>query len=461
MKKSYFLSTLLASSVALAACGGGGGNEEGGGNAEAEGNSGGEAGGEGATESVVVGDDIEGATELDFWTFAETHAEFFEDAAERWNEENPDDPIQLTAEVYPFDQMHNNVLLALQSGSDAPDLVDLEIARFPNFLEGDIQLEPLNDLVEDEIDNFITERFDIYSKDGDYYGAPTHLGATVVYYNTEITDEAGIDIDSIETWDDYVEAGQTVVEETGVPMTTISTNWYGLWPFVAQQGSDFFDDDGELTLANETNVETLQFVSDMVNEHEIAEITPGEQNHSEEYYGFMNGGGAASTVMPLFFMSNFLAEMPDLAGKMEIRPMPVFNESDGRTVGMGGTGTAVTSQSENVDLAKEFLYFAKLSEEGNINLWTQLGFDPPRWDVWETEEIQADSEFYEYFNDDIFDLLLDIRDEVEGVNITPHTPDVLDEIDTNVMFNVIREETQTPQEALDQAEEAVRPRMQE
>jgi arabinosaccharide transport system substrate-binding protein len=454
MKKKYLLTVLGGTSLVLAACGSNGEENSGNGSEANAGNS-------EAEESVVVGDDIEGAEELSFWTFAETHAEFFEDAAIRWNDENPDNPIQLTAEVYPFDQMHNNLLLALQSGSEAPDLVDIEIARFPNFLQGDIQLEPLNDLIEGELDQFITERLDIYADGDTYYGAPTHLGATVVYYNMDIMDEAGVDIDTIETWDDYVEAGEQVVENTEVPMTTISTNWYGIWPFVAQRGSDFFNDEGELTLANETNVETLQFVSDLVNEHEIAEITPGEENHSEEFYGFMNGGGAASTIMPLFYMSNFLAEMPDLEGKMEIRPMPVFDESDARTVGMGGTGTSVTSQSENVDLAKDFLYFAKMSEEGNINLWTQLGFDPPRWDVWDTEEIQADSEFYEYFNDDIFDLLLDIRDEVEGVNITANTPDVLDEIDTNVMFNVIREETQSPQEALDQAEDSIRPRMEE
>ncbi|QKS70021.1 extracellular solute-binding protein [Paenalkalicoccus suaedae] len=450
MKKRVWLSSVFASAALLAACGGGDNDGT---------NDAGAADGGDAEEVVVVGDDIEDATELSFWTFADTHVSFFENAAERWNEENPDTPIQLTAEVYPFDQMHNNLLLALQSGSEAPDLVDIEIARFPNFLMGDIQLEPLNDLIEDEMDQFITERLDIYSQDGNIYGAPTHLGATVVYYNMEIMDEAGVDIDAIETWDDYVEAGKQVVEATGVPMTTISTNWYGIWPFVAQRGSDFFNDEGELTLANETNVETLGFINDMVNEHEIARITPGEQNHSEEYYGFMNSGGAGSAIMPLFFMANFLAEMPDLAGKMEIRPLPVFDESDARTVGMGGTGTAVTSQSENVDLAKDFLYFAKMSEEGNINLWTELGFDPPRWDVWDTEEILADSPFYEYFNDDIFELLLDIRDEVQGVNITTNTPDVLNEIDTNVMFNVIREQSQTPQEALEQAEESVRPRM--
>ncbi|MBM7540935.1 ABC transporter substrate-binding protein [Amphibacillus cookii] len=440
MKKIYFSFVFLLLTIVLIACGGNGATES----------------GEEAEEVVTVGDNIEGASELTFWTFAGTHADFFEDAAIRWNEEFPDNPIQFTAETYPFDQMHNNLTLALQSGQGAPDMVDIEIARFPNFLQGEIQLEPLNDLIEPEIDNFITERLDMYSHEGQYYGAPTHLGATVVYYNTAIMEEAGVDIDKIITWDDYVEAGIQVTENTGVPMTTIAENWYGIWPFVRQSGSDFFDDNGDLTLDSAENIEALQFVADLVIEHEIADVTPGGHYHSEEFFGFMNGGGQASLIAPTFYMNEFMVNMEDLDGNIEMRPLPEWPGSDTRSVAMGGTGTTVTNQAEDVELAKDFLAYAKLTEEGNIALWTQLGFDPPRWDVWDSEEIREDNDFYRYFHDDIFDILLDIRDDVVGVHMTPYTPDVLEEIDSNIMFNVLRQQSQTPEEALQQATESVR-----
>ena len=442
MGKFRFILVGILMLALLAACGGG----------NKEDNS---AGGE-ADEVKVVGDDIEDATELTFWTFAGTHADFFSNAAERWNDEFPDRAIKLTAETYPFNQMHNNVLLALQSGKGAPDLVDLEIAKFSNYLLGDIQLEPLNDLIEDELDSFITERLDIYGKDGQYYGAPTHLGATVVFYNQEIMDEAGVDIDSIETWDDFKAAGKTVVEKTGTPMTAIPTNWYGIWPYITQRDSDFFDENGELILDNETNIETLQFVSDMVHVDEIAVVPPSGGYHTEEFYGFMNDEGVASMVVPLFYMKDFTEYMPDLEGKMQIRPMPKWADSDKRTVGMGGTGTAVTKQSDNVELAKDFLYYAKLSEEGNIQLWKELGFDPPRWDVWDSEELQEENLYYDYFHEGIFDMLLEIRDEVAGVKMTDNIPDVIEEVETNVMHQVIRENNQTAEEALKEAADTIR-----
>ncbi|MBM7570860.1 ABC transporter substrate-binding protein [Aquibacillus albus] len=438
MKKAFILSLFGLMAMFLMACGGGGDSAS-----EAD-------------ASEVVGDDIEDATELTYWTFVEMHMEFFQDAAKRWNEENPDNPIKLVAETYPYDQMHNNLLLALQSGQGGPDITDIEIGRFPNFLEGQPQLLPMNEYVEPEMDNFIKSRFEVYSKDGNYYGMPTHVGATVMYYNKEIMDEAGVDIDSINTWDDYVEAGKQVVANTDALLTTVHTGDATTFQqMITQHGSDLAGENGDIILDNDHNVRTLQYLHDLIYEHEIAELTPGGQPHAEEWYAFMNEGGAASISMPMWYMGRFTDYMPDLEGKMVIRPMPAWEEGAGRSVGIGGTGTVVTNQTEEEELAKEFLAFAKLSKEANEKLWTVLGFDPPRWDVWESEAVQGDNKFYDYFGDDIFDTLLEIRDEINGFNVTPEYPDILTELNTNTLNNVLRQQSESPEESLKKAREAV------
>ncbi|MDL4839038.1 sugar ABC transporter substrate-binding protein [Aquibacillus sp. LR5S19] len=420
-----------------------------------------ESSSEGATETEVIGDDVEDATELTYWTFVELHMEFFKDAVPRWNAANPDRPIKLVAETYPYDQMHNNLLLAVQSGTGAPDISDVEISRFPNFLQGEPQLLPMNEYVEPEFDNFITSRFEVYSKDGNYYGMPTHVGASVMYYNKEIMDAAGVDIDSIVTWDDYVEAGKKVVANTDSMMTTVATaDYLPMWQMISQRDSDWFDADGNLTINSQANVDTLQFLQDMIYKDEIAELTPGGEPHAEEFYAYMNDGGAASIAMPMWYMGRFTDYMTDLEGKMVVRPLPAWEEGGKRSAGMGGTGTVVTNQTEHAKLAKEFLAFAKLSEEANIKLWQVLGFDPPRWGVWESEAVKEDNKFYQFFGTDIFDTLLEVKDEINAVNITEHTPDVATEMNTNVFDSVLRQQTQTAEEALNQAQETVETNMQ-
>ncbi|GAE29779.1 ABC transporter substrate-binding protein [Alkalihalobacillus hemicellulosilyticus] len=415
-----------------------------------------------AEETTIIGSDIEGATELTFWTFAGQHVDLFEDAAIAWNEEFPDRPVTLVAETYPFDQMHNNLLLALQSGSGAPDIVDIEISRFPNYLQGVPQMLPMNEHVEPVIDQFIEARFDIYAKDGQYYGMPTHVGASVMYYNTEIMEEAGVDIESIQTWDDYVEAGKQVVENTGKVMATVHTDDYlPMFQLVSQRGSDWFDENGNPTLDAPENIEVLQFLHDLIYVHEIAELTPGGEPHAEEFYAYMNEGEVASLAMPIWYMGRFLENMPDLEGKIAIQPLPAWEEGGFRSAGMGGTGTVVTNQTEHEELAKDFLAYAKLTERANEKLWTVLGFDPPRWDVWDNEVFKEDNSFYQFFGDGIFDVLLDIRDEINAINVTSDTPTVANEMNTNVFNDVLRQQTQTAEEALRNAQETIEASMQD
>jgi arabinosaccharide transport system substrate-binding protein len=397
------------------------------------------------------------STEISFWTFVEAHKNFYDDALERWNKENPDRQITLKSEVYPYDQMHNNLLMALQSGSGAPDMVDIEVSRFPNYLKGEPQLEPMNEYVEPVIDKFVKSRFEIYSKDGKYYGMPTHVGAVVMYYNTEIMKQAGVDIDSIKTWDDYIEAGKKVVEKTDAVMTTVDTGHdMQFWSITSQQGGDFINDDGEVVIGNEESVNALTLLSDMVHKYKIAELTPGgSPDASEEYFGFMNNGGAASLVMPMWYMNRFTDNMPDLKGKIAIRPLPAWEDGGFRSANMGGTGTVITNQAKDKELAKEFLAFAKLSKEGNIQLWKQLGFDPPRWDVWDSEEIKEDNVYYQYFGNDIFANLLEIKDEINPVHITETSPKINIEITTNTLNNVLRQQSKTPKEGLEDVKKAV------
>jgi arabinosaccharide transport system substrate-binding protein len=377
--------------------------------------------------------------QLTFWSFNELHGQFFRYMTEKWNEANPDRPVDLKVEIFPFEDMHNKLLVSLQSGSGAPDLADIEIGKFPNFLKGTPQLAELNDIVEPELPNLVKSRFDIYAKDGKYYGVDYHVGASVIYYNTDILERAGVNPDDIDTWDDFVKAGRTVKEKTGVPMTTVeSQEHWSLWPLVAQRGGDFLDEDGNIALDSDINIKTLTFLQDLVKEG-IAVIAPGGFHHSEEYYGFMNQGGAASVWMPMWYMGRFTDYMPDLKGKIAIKPMPAWPEGGGRSAGMGGTGTVVTNQSKNVELAKELLAFAKISNEGNIQLWQFLGFDPIRTETWSDPALREPNKFTAYFGDNIFDTLLEFKDEIAGVTIGERTPDVISAIQTQVMPSVMND----------------------
>ncbi|MFA6856526.1 MAG: extracellular solute-binding protein [Treponema sp.] len=389
------------------------------------------------------------ATKLSFWTFQELHSGFMKDAAECWNKQHPDEQINLQVSVLSYDDLHNKLLIALQSGRGAPDLCDIEIGKFANYLKGKKPgLVPLNDVIEPEKDKFIIGRFNSYKKGNNYYGIDYHVGAAVMYYNKELLDQAGVDPDKIVTWDDYYNAGKIVKAKTGKPMCTVeSTEHWSFYPLIVQQGGDFLDKNGKGVLDSEVNVKTLEFLKKLVDDG-VAVIAPGGFHHSEEYWAFMNNEGAASVWMPLWYMGRFTAYMPKLKGKMIVRPLPVWKIGGARSAGMGGTGTAVTVQSKNQSLAKRFLFYAKGSKEGSIKTWTMLGFDPIRWDVWTDPAMKAPNEYTDYFGTGVFDMLYSIKNEILGINVGEKFPLAQTLVQKNVMFKVLGERSMTPREAL-------------
>lgn len=449
MKKKLLSVLLCLSMTASMLIGCSAGSEDGGSDESSGSNS------AGTTEMEVEGD----YTELEVWTFIELHQQFYMDMAEKWNEEHPDKQVKLVLSNLAYDDMHNKLSLALESGEGAPDVVDIEIGKFPAFMTGEIGLMDLTDAIEPYKENVVESRLDIYGKDGAYYGFPTHVGATMAFYNTALLEEAGVDYTTIKTWDDFKEAGVQYYEKTGKYFACVETT--AQWMInlmLAQKGGDYLAEDGSLDLTNDTMVEVLQYIKDMQDTGAFATV-PGGQPDNEEAYPVYNTGDYAVQIMPFWQTSRYVNYMSDLKGDVAIAAPPVWNESDPvKTIGGGGTGTAVVKDSENADLAAEVFAYIKLSENASDEVWNVLGFDPVNTAVWTDTELtqNPDNQFVQFFNTYPFDPLLDIQDGIGALDsITDEKfPSINNEFCT-VTLNNIYEEGMDVKEALEQSQETL------
>ena len=446
-----FLFILVVLGLLAGACSGGGGGATG-----SEAPSGAPA--EEVVNTVMEADpnDPGENIELEFWTFVPNHADFMIQQAEAFNAQNDDFNILLNATSSAFEEMHDRLLVALQSGVGGPDIVDIEIQRFATFLRGQVPLHPLNDVVDQHRADLVEERLAPYQADGVEYGIDYHLGAFVMYYNTEIMEEAGVDPDSIETWDDYIEAGKQVVENTDALMTVVETqDRFSLLGPMLQNGGGTYNENNELILDSPENVEAVQMVADMVNVHEIAEPPAGGQVHDPTFFQDFNAGKYASVWMPQWYMIRFKDQMPDTEGKILVRPLPVFEEGGNVSTMGGGTGTAITNQIDeaHVVVAKEFLAFAKLTYDAQVKIWTDLGFDPFRNDVYEDAAL---AEPDPWFSDEpVMANLVEMFDRLAPEYTGPRYPEAILQLNENVAFRVV-EEDMPAEEALAQAAEEVR-----
>lgn len=391
--------------------------------------------------------------------------------AEVWNEEHPDQTIEITCTTYPYSDMHTKLLTALQAGTGAPDICDVEVGQFPNVVAGlDQWLVPLDDYAAPYMETMVKARMDTYAgEDGHYYGAPYHVGATVMYYNVAAMaeamgiseDEVTAKIDSVVTWDDYQALGDEYVAAIGeegkyfTSVDTGGTDW--LWLAMAEYGDDWtggFDDPANVQL---DSVQKMLEMQQSWLDSGFAEVSP--DGHVDLEAGFQNilDHNIVSFPKALWYMSRFTNYMPEESGNWYIAKCPVFEAGQKCSVGIGGTGTVVTQQSANTDLAAEFLCWAKMSDEGEKNIWDTLGFDVCNTACWTDDAFAHDdsNQYNAYFRNYPYDVLNSIgMDNIGKISVVAISP-TINEYVCNTTLNEVLEDGMDVSDALQELQDAV------
>lgn len=422
--------------------------------------------GEASEEEPVVstyGD--KSGTHLDLWTFVDAHAAFYGNMVEKWNEENPDKKLEMTATTYPYGDMHNKLIMSLQSGTGAPDIVDVEVSQFPNVVAGEEEwLYALDDAAAPYLDDMVTARMDTYKGgDGHYYGAPFHVGAMVMYYNLGVLEEAGItkeDVDAVVTWDDYQALGEKYMaaqKEEGKYFTSVDTaggDW--LWLSMAEYGDDWTGGfEGKPNVQLESVEKMLTMQQNWMNDG-LAKVTPDGQIDTEAGKQSLLAHEIVSFPKALWFMSRFLNEIPEEKGNWYLAKCPVWKEGQKASVGVGGTGTVVTAMSKNKELAAEWLCWAKMSETGETSIWEELGFDVCNTSLWADDEFAHNKEnkYNTFFRNYPYDVLNSIKDDIGKVSVVKNSLAINEQINTNTL-NEIFEDGMDVKDALQEAQDAI------
>lgn len=411
-------------------------------------------------------------THLDMWTFVELHGQHYGEMAEVWNEQNPDKTIEITCTTYPYADMHTKLLTALQAGTGAPDICDVEVGQYPNVVAGlDQWLVPLDDYAADYMPTMVPARMDTYAgADGKHYGAPYHVGAFVMYYNVAAMSEAmGISqddviakIDAVKTWDDYAALGQEYLGALGddskhwTSVDTGGCDW--LWIAMAEYGDDWTGGfEGPANVQLDSVKKMLEMQQGWLQDG-TAMVSP--DGHVDLEAGFQNimDRNIVSFPKALWFMSRFTNYMPEEKGNWYIAKCPVFEDGQICSVGVGGTGTVVTQQSQNIDLAAEFLCWAKMSDEGEQHIWDTLGFDVCNTAQWGVDTFAHDdnNQFNQFFINYPYDVLNEIgMDGIGKISVVAISPTINEYMCNTTLNEVLEDPTYSVDDALQECQDAV------
>ena len=337
--KRKLISALLVSAmtISLAACGTGGGSSDGG-----------EGGGSGSSE---------GGHKLTVYAWDPAFNIPAIQAAADDYKENVDSEFELEIlEQASSEDVETAITTAGSSGdySNLPDIVLFQdhyiqryVADYPDAWT------PLGD-IDINWDDFSAEKLDYSTIDGEHYGVPVDNGTVVCAYRTDLLAEAGYTIDDLTgcTWDKFMEIGKAVKEKTGKALLCMNSDGNDLVYMMLQaEGVSQFKDGKPYITENETLVTIVEKLVQMAKDGTL--LMPNSWSdytdkaiQGDQVAGVMNGNWILPTI----------EKVDANSGKWEITTMPTLEGGEGYASN-GGSSLYITSNCQNVDLAKDFLAY--------------------------------------------------------------------------------------------------------
>jgi len=350
-KKASILYVVLVFMLVLAACSSNGSNSE---NA-------------GETDDSNDNQSAENI-ELTMWTFGSPGYDKF---LEEYKEVNPNVTIRIQSAD--LADHHNNLFTAISAGSGAPDITMIEAGYIDQYREAQEMFVNLYDLGAEEIkgDYLDWTWSNAESADGDFlFGVPTDIGPTVMYYRTDVFEEAGLPTDPdevhalIQTWDDFRKVAKEVTEKTGKPMTdNVNLIYYSLRD---QSPETYFDRDNNLIINDSPYIKNAyDYATQLIEDGVVGRI----EMWSPEWGTAMNDGSFATLLAPSWMQNVITGNAPEAAGKWSITHLP---EGAGN---WGGSYLGVPSQTKHAEEAYAFISWL-LSPENQLKSFKQEGLFP-------------------------------------------------------------------------------------
>jgi len=269
-----------------------------------------------------------------------------------------------------------NSAMADATGNSTPDVFYVPAGMLWNLIisEKVVNLQPYLDASDKiresdlwELPGWFQYRFDGNEiGKGDIYAFPKDVGPWAMVYNKTLFEQFGVplpDPDEPWTWDDLIAQGAKFNHKTGTMRDAFALAWLSVYPTVWSNGASFLSEDRRtVTVTDPKFVEAIQFISDCINVHNLTP-SPDESSSMDAYTRWVQGQVAICNAGPwdvtTYDKLPFEWEyMPYIAGPSGIQATTV-----------GYMGLAVSSQSDNRDLAFELARYLTTDLEAQRSLY--------------------------------------------------------------------------------------------
>lgn len=341
----------------------------------------------------VASDRVQEAT-IEVWVPKGKQTDFLTYAVEQYNKEYGTNLKLETLDVN-SNSMMEKLTPVLASGQEMPEVIYLGdtdapavMAKFPDAFV-DLTESGYEEKYKDVFFENKVQLIKNASSDKHMRTMPHDIGGCIMYYRSDLFEEAGVDMNAVVTWDDLLEAGKQVQDATGVKMLAMegAGDNYMFNLFVQQQGSYIANENGEINITTPEAEKAMEYVK-KIYDSGLADLYSSSDERNSKLYT------SSVIIEGSWFNGNLKNNNPDLAGKWSVRQVPVFDETGENYVPVnGGSGWALGANADQKEAAYQLMEYVTTNPEV-MGYALSVGASTANKAAYDTEYGQEEDSYY-------------------------------------------------------------------
>jgi ABC-type sugar transport system, periplasmic component len=281
--------------------------------------------------------------------------------------------INLEITPMSWSDAHDKVLVAMASGSGAPDLLTIDSGYIQKFIDqgGLVDMTEFMTPIKDKFPAF--KVVNDSDANGHVFAVPFDVAPVGFFYQKSIVDKYKITLP--ETWSDFIALGKQL-KSKGIYMNTVSIaassmdqSLHGevglLGLLTQQQGGAWFDANLKPILNSKEVVTAMKLIKEMVDSGVSANESMGSPSYQQ---GYADGKilGVVSGAWYVNALNDFVKPGASQWGNWRVALMPSFTKGGVRASNLGGSELAIPAQISDSQkkLAMTFIKYACATLEG-------------------------------------------------------------------------------------------------
>ena len=362
-------------------------------------------------------------TELTFWTWVPD----IQQEVDLFTKKYPSIKINVQNAGRGTDQ-YTKLRTALQAGTGAPDVVQIEFQYIPTFTITDslLDLRPYGAAaLKDKFVDWTWSQ--VSGPNGEVFAIPQDTGPLGMLYRQDIFDKHGITVPK--TWDEFAAAARKLhAADPNVYLTDLASSQAAAWHgFMWQAGAKPYVSSGKSTIAINVNDDNSKKLARYWGGLAKEGVIGVEPDFTDAWYKALNDGKYATWLTAAWGPVFLSGSAKSTAGKWRAAPLPQWDASAPKSGNWGGSTSAVINKTQHPIVAAQFAQFLNSDPECAKLFATKQFFFPA------TKALLADPAFVGdapafYGGQKVNQVFADIGDTV---NVSFQWPPFLDQVATD------------------------------